>query len=301
MRSRKQIEEFFLVTKKLYFPNKSVFNSRFMMQIFMGLKKLLPAGSKGSYNIPQLKRDDSFSKTRIFEIINANPNLRQYIPDQANAKHLDRNFLLAVLFHEDHGAWMDLYQQYKIKRSIVGVNPLATTNLRVLPEFLNDLQTFQSYSRVRGRDRFIRYAGNNDLFHNHNAGLGNLNVGIGGEPEMELNETRISIPGDAEEVNMQENEEINQDKNLLNFINNPRINAEEYKLQYEYLRNLVGQVFEEEKEKSPQLKNNVDNFDALGIEIVQELIANQHNYELSGKDNDYIKNVIRHILEIRLS
>lgn len=95
-RSRKAWCEFFSTQLRLYLPNENPFTALFINQVNIGTKLLLPLQSATAPTLYQSRKDKSFDRKYLFDLVKSHEQGIKYIPDKSNHLNLKRSFLLAV-------------------------------------------------------------------------------------------------------------------------------------------------------------------------------------------------------------
>lgn len=106
-----------------YYQSEKCFNREFLLGVLSGLKRFLPLGYLGGYNLPYYTKSKKLTKAHIFEKFINTPNLLSYLPDNLRLTSITREFLLSVLFYGNRGKYLDLYEEYKeteIKKNNTG-------------------------------------------------------------------------------------------------------------------------------------------------------------------------------------
>lgn len=106
-----------------YYQSEKCFNREFLLGVLSGLKRFLPLGYLGGYNLRYYTKSKKLTKAHIFEKFINTPNLLSYLPDNLRLTSITREFLLSVLFYGNRGKYLDLYEEYKeteIKKNNTG-------------------------------------------------------------------------------------------------------------------------------------------------------------------------------------
>lgn len=99
IKSKAAVIEFFERKRGLLYPQESVFNTKFFLQVLKGIKKLLPLSASSEIQLGRLKNIDSFNRESLFNLVKSRRDMSIYIPDDCSYERIDRNTILKVRFH----------------------------------------------------------------------------------------------------------------------------------------------------------------------------------------------------------
>lgn len=98
IRSKSSAQEFFQNKLGLYLPDDSCFNTKFLLEVFSGKKKLIPLNASVEIKLGRAKSSTVFDKKNLLEVIKSRPAMSLYLPNDASCQRVERKTLLSVSF-----------------------------------------------------------------------------------------------------------------------------------------------------------------------------------------------------------
>ena len=96
IRSKSSAQEFFQNKLGLYLPDDSCFNTKFLLEVFSGRKKLIPLTVSVDIKLGRAKASTLFDKKNLLQVIKARPAMNLYLPTDVTCQRVERKTLLSV-------------------------------------------------------------------------------------------------------------------------------------------------------------------------------------------------------------
>ena len=196
VRDRRSLREMFALKFGEWYPKDKAFHTGFALLVLMGKKKLLKLSEQGSPTIPKAKDSPELDKDNLFNIVNNNNELKEYIPDNSKAAYFSIEFFHTLLYHKSKPTFDHLYKIFEerkkranesIKRKITFEIPSEVSQKIVSYKSNFDIPKSKPFFQVsRYKDLFLPYMQNNrnvnlnvnNVQRNNNDNLNNNDIGM---------------------------------------------------------------------------------------------------------------------------
>lgn len=176
IRSRRALIEFFTKEMNLYFPNSSVFNTKFAMQVFSGEKLLLKLSQQNSPSIPEIKKNDNLLKKRLYEICLSDNDVKKYFPDDCDYKKIPKPFYHSILYHLKRTTWDILYKEFEMKKIENSVNFKDKIKVPIKTEILEKLLNYRSNFNEPKSKQYFQFTKNKEMFSSNVNNVNNIQI-----------------------------------------------------------------------------------------------------------------------------
>ena len=148
-----------------YFPNKVGYDSKYFMQFLKGEKKLLTIGRVGGFGFRYFNKDGLLTKDYILNYIKKDEAIKSYLPDDANYKGLDREYLLCLLANLNQDVYRELYKLYKQRLAERTYSKYDIYEVAVNATIAKQIASFKSVRENDGKGKMFRMTKNHQPTH----------------------------------------------------------------------------------------------------------------------------------------
>lgn len=137
-----------------FLPDYPGFGGKFFVQYLSGEKDLLPLGTNSGYNFKYFLKGNKFTKAHLFNYFSNDNALKRYIPDDATAQTLNRDFMFSVLAYAKRDVYLQLYNEYKQTLSNSNFSRWSTYGVQMSSDMANKVNEFISTGNIGNKKPF---------------------------------------------------------------------------------------------------------------------------------------------------
>lgn len=176
VRDKRSLREMFALKFGEWYPKDKAFHTGFALLVLMGKKKLLKLTEQGSPQIPKAKDSPELDKENLFNIVNRNENLRQFIPDNSKPAYFSIEFMHSLLYHKDRSIFDSLYKLFETRKKHANESVKKKMNFEIPSEVTQKLVSYKSNFNVPKSKPFFQIHRYKDLFIPYMNNQENMNI-----------------------------------------------------------------------------------------------------------------------------